>query len=462
MDTEFGDTLDRLATYLCDLEYGEVPPAVLERERTHVLDTLGCVLYGSTTPWVRKVVRALDRLGETGTGDASVLGLDATVPPARAALINGTAAHSMDYDDHCQEAGVHAGSATLPTALAYAETADRPVSGREFLTALVAGVEVGIRSGFGIGYGSVGRGWHIAGWTGAFAAAATTAKLHGLDHDRTAHALAVAGTQGCGLLGAQYGAEVKRFHMGKAAEAGYLGATLAREGFTGDARIFGDRYGAIGPTMSDDYDVDAVTADLGRRYRLMDKLSLKPFPGVGQVHAPVDAVREVLRREGLGGDDVTAVTVRTTPTVKDHVGWEYEPTDVMSAQANIGYAVATLLLDGEVTVDAYTEAAIRRPAVLERVADVTVVADESLRETTFGSVVEVSTATRTYEHSVHTPRGYPSNFLSEDELRRKFHTQAEKAVSASSSDALVDLVSTLDAVDDVRVLLDHCRVEADR
>jgi aconitate decarboxylase len=453
-NSEFGETLDQLAAYLTTLDYGDIPAAVIDREKAHILDTLGCILYGSTTPWVRKVVRACDRLGESGP--VSILGRDASMTPARAVLINGTASHSMDYDDHCQEAGIHAGSATLPAAMAYAETADRTVSGRELLTAVVAGVEIGIRSGFGIGYGSVGRGWHIAGWTGAFAAAATTSKLYRLDHEQTAHALAVAGTQGCGLLGAQYGAEVKRFHMGKAAEAGYLGTMLAREGFTGDTRIFQERYGAIGPTMSDDYDIAAVTEDLGGRYRLLDKLSLKPFPGVGQVHAPVDAVREIIDRENVDPADVTGGTVRTTATVKDHVGWEYEPTDVMAAQASIQYAVATLLVDGEVTIDAYTPAAIERPAVLERVEEISVVVDESLAETTFGSVVEVSTRNRTYENAVHTPRGYPSNFMTEAELHRKFRTQAEKAVPDAAVEALVDTVPTLEEVADVRTLLDHC------
>lgn len=450
----FGETLDQLATYIYELEYDDIPAEVLDREKIHILDTVGCILYGSTTPWVQKVIRACDHLGETGS--ASILGHEASMTPARAALINGTAAHSMDYDDHCQEAGIHAGSATVPPGIAYAETVDRTVSGRELLTAIVAGVEVGIRTGFGIGYGSVGRGWHIAGWTGAFAAAATTSKLYRLDPDRIAHALAVAGTQGCGLLGAQYGAEVKRFHMGKAAEAGYLGTVLAREGFTGDTQIFQDRYGAIGPTMSDDYDIAAVTENLGTQYRIMDKLSLKPFPSVGQVHASVDAVQEIIRREDIHPDDVLEVTVRTTPTVKDHVGWEYEPTDVMSAQANIQYAVASLLLDGEVLIDAYTQEAIHRPAVLERIEDVTVVVDESLEDTTFGSAVEVSTANQTYENAVHTPRGYPSNFLTEDELHQKFRTQAEKAIDDQAAETLIATVSTLEDVEDVQTLLNHC------
>lgn len=454
-DTEFGETLDKLSEFVGELEYDAIPEDVIELEKRHVLDTLGCILYGSTTPWVRKVVRTCNRLGENG--EASVLGLDQSVPPARAALVNGTASHSMDFDDHCQEAGIHAGSATVPPVFAHAQMADEEIDGEMFLTAVTAGVETGIRSGFGIGYGSVGRGWHIAGWTGAFASAASIGKLYDLDHSEQCHALAVAGTQGCGLLGAQYGAEVKRFHMGKAAEAGYLGAALASESFTGDTCIFEERYGAIGTTMSDDYDTDAVIDGLGEEYRIRDKLTLKPFPSVGQVHAPVDAVRELLAEKEIDPSEVMSVQVRVTPTVKDHVGWEYEPTDVMSAQSNIQYAVATLLTDGEVTIDSYTEEAIARDSVLSRIDDVTVVADESLEETTFGSVIEVASDGETHENIVHTPLGYPENPMTDTEVEAKFRNQASKALPPESVDRIVELVADLERLDDIGELIALCR-----
>lgn len=459
-ETESGPdkALNELAEFVGELEYETIPDDVVMFEKRHVLDTLGCILFGSTTPWIQKIIHACERLGERG--DASVLGDNQLISPARAALINGTASHAMDFDDHCQEAGLHAGSATVPTALAFAETTKENISGKTFLTAIIAGIEVGIRSGYGIGYGSVSQGWHIAGWTGAFASAATIGKLNGLDHLEQCHALAIAGTQGCGLLGAQYGAEVKRFHMGKAAEAGYLGAVLAGESFTGDLRIFEERYGAIGTTMSDDYDIKAVVEGIGDRFRIQDKLTLKPFPSVGQVHAPVDAVRELLRKRKIDPAAVSSVRIRVTPTVKDHVGWEYKPTDVMSAQANIQYAIATLLSDGKVTVDAYTEQAIRREKVLDRINDVNIVVDDELQETTFGSVVEVTCGDDTYENVVHTPRGYPDNPMTDTEIKAKFRNQASKALSPESVNRLIELVENLENLDDVSEIVNCCRPDA--
>jgi 2-methylcitrate dehydratase PrpD len=151
--------------------------------------------------------------------------------------------------------------------------------------------------------------------------------------------------------------------------------------------------------------------------------------------------------------------VRTTPTVKDHVGWEYEPTDVMSAQANIQYAVATLLVDEEVAVDAYLGDAIRRGDVLDRINDISVVVDESLEKTTFGSTVEVTYRGETYENAVHTPLGYPDNPMSDDEIEAKFRNQASKALPSASVDRIVDLVADLETLDDVSELIACCQGE---
>ena len=457
---ELGETTGQLATYLSELTYDDLPEEAVELEKRHILDTLGCILYGTTTPWVQKVVDALEAHEETGRGSVSVPTTGIKLPPARAALVNGTASHSMDYDDYCQDAGVHAGSATIPVALAYAQTADRAVSGEEFLTAVAVGVETSIRSGYGIGRDSLLRGWHIAGWTGAFGGAATAVNLFELDEDRAAHALAVAATQGCGLMGAAYGSEVKRFHMGKAAEAGYLGAALAHNDFTGDTRIFADRWGSIGRTMSEEFDVAAVTEGLGETYELLEKLSFKPYPSTGQVHPPTDAVTEILEEQGLSGADIESVTIHVTTAAKDKAGWKFEPADVMSAQANIQYAVATLLVDDEITIEAYTPEAIHRPAVLDRIKDVEMVADDSLEGDDpafdrYNTVVEVTTCDgETHNGEMSVPRGFPQNDMTEAELLTKFREQASYVLSNEAVGDVIEFVTALEDQSDVRGLFD--------
>lgn len=452
---EAGETTGQLSNYLTELTFNDLPEEAVELEKRHLLDTLGCILYGTTTPWVRKVIDALEAHEETGHSSVSVPTTGIKLPPARAALVNGTASHSMDYDDYCQDAGVHAGSAVVPAILSYAQSADQTVSGKKAITALAAGVEIAVRSGYGIGRGSLFDGWHIAGWTDAFGGAATAGVLLDLDEERMAHALALAGTQGAGLMGAAYGAEVKRFHMGKAAESGYLGAILAEQSFTGDTKIFQERWGGIGHTMSDDYDIPAITDELGETYEFLSKLTFKPFPSVGQTHPPATAIKQIVEDNDLDPSGITDVRVRVTDTAKEKAGWKFEPEGVMSAQGNMQYAIATYLVDGEIRIDAYTEEAIRRSEVLERIDDIEIVADSTLVEDDTGfnsrykTTVEAETADgNIYSATVSTPPGFPENPMSDEELVNKFTEQAAYVLDDEDINAVVKFVMNLEEQDD--------------
>lgn len=452
---EIGKTTKELSEYIQQETYDNLPSDVVDLVRWQILDTVGCILYGSTTPWVQKLVRAVDGLGNTG--DATVIGADLSVTPERAALVNGTASHALDYDDYTQEAGLHAGCTIVPPALAFSETTDRTISGKEFLTAIAVGDEVGCRSGYGIGFGSLRGGLHIAGWTGAFASAATTGKLYGLETVEMANALGLGGTQGAGLTGAHAaGADVKRFHMGKAGESGYLGVALAEQGFTGDTLIFEDRHGSIGPTMSDDYNIPAVIDQLGSRYVTGEVLTLKPYPIIGGIHTSVDAVKAIMEENDLTPDDIEDMTIYQNETHKRHIGWEYEPRGVMAAQANIQYAVATFLEDGDVTVDAFTDEAIRRPNVLERVEDIDIEVDDSLEDEKFGTIVELrTTAGDEYTKPLFTPPGMPPNTLSDEKLLSKFENQASKVLSGDNVDNVVDFLLNIEEQEDITELFDY-------
>jgi 2-methylcitrate dehydratase PrpD len=460
-DDDVGPVTGTLADYLADVRYSDMPEPVRDRSRWHMLDTLGCVIYGLRTPWVDSVVDTLAGMDETGHGGATLPTMSLALSPARAALVTGTASHAMDFDDYCQDAGVHAGSAVLPAILSRAQARDDPVSGPEALTAMAAGTEVGIRAGYGIGRGSLAGGWHIAGWTGAIAAAATAGMLRRMDREELAHALGLGATQGAGLMGATYGASVKRFHMGKAAESGYLGAELAANGLTGDTRLFANRWGSISTTMADDGDPEAVGDGLGDRYELLEKLTLKPYPSVGQTHPAISGVEAVLQESGLDGEDVAEVEIRVTEAAKDKSGWAYEPTGVMAAQSNIQYAVATLLLEGRVSVHDYTEAAISRPTVLERIEDVSVRADQNLVTDASGFnaryTTEITLVTRDgtcYERRVDVPKGFPDNPMTTGEIEAKFRDQAGAVLDDSAVEATIDFVTNIDSEEDVSRLLD--------
>ena len=166
-----------------------------------------------------------------------------------AALVNGTQVQGFELDDVHRAGVLHVGAVVLPALISITEL-KRGMSGREFLTAAVAGYEIGPRVGLCMGPEHIAQGWHSGATLGVFSAAAGAARGLRLNVDKTVHALGIAGTQAAGLMAAQYGAMVKRFHAGRSSQSGLYGALLAQAGFTGIVNVLESEYGGFCTTFS--------------------------------------------------------------------------------------------------------------------------------------------------------------------------------------------------------------------
>src|SRR5215472_17919279 len=216
-----------LAVKASSLSFDELPAPVRQIARQCVLDYLGVALAGAQDPLVQIL---LDETAEAGgSPQASIIGHSERLPALSAALVNGAAAHALDYDDVNMAMPGHPSVAILPGLLALAEL--KGSSGREVITAFVAGYEIACRIGSALRPGHYDLGFHSTGTIGAFGAAAACARLLGLDAEATAAALGIAGTQAAGLK-SQFGTMCKTFHAGKAAQNGLLAARLAARGFS--------------------------------------------------------------------------------------------------------------------------------------------------------------------------------------------------------------------------------------
>src|SRR6202030_3476387 len=243
-----------------------------------------------------------------------------------AALVNGTQVQGFELDDVHREGVLHVGAVTLPALIAVAESL-AGLSGREFLTAAVAGYEVGPRVGKCMGQEHIGQGWHSGATLGVFSAAAGTARALCLSAPQTVHALGIAGTQAAGLMAAQYGAMVKRMHAGRAAQSGLYGALLAEAGFTGIVDVFESEYGGVCTTFSRSHDrlrLAELTAGLGERFETFG-VALKFYSCVGSNHTTLDAIRSIAARRPFRVDDVAKIVVHGSQATVDHVGWPYKP-----------------------------------------------------------------------------------------------------------------------------------------
>src|SRR5271154_5204735 len=251
------------AEFVSRRSYEQIPAAVRERIKLLILDSLGCAIYGADLEWCRILRRTLEALDSSRT--TSIWGTDRKLSSPHAALLNGTQVQGFELDDVHRKAVLHVGAVTLPALIAVAES-HAQLTGRDLLTAAVAGYEIGPRVGLCMGQEHIGQGWHSGATVGIFSAAAGAARGLKLDADKTVHALGIAGTQSSGLMAAKYGAMVKRMHAGRAAQSGLYGALLAKDSFTGIIDVFEAPYGGFCTTFSrsqDRFDFAELSSGLG-------------------------------------------------------------------------------------------------------------------------------------------------------------------------------------------------------
>src|SRR4051812_43866865 len=234
-----------LARFASALRFEDLPPDVVQRIKLCVLDSIGCCLFGATLPWTRKVADLA--LAEGTQPVASLMGMGKKTSVSLAALVNGTAGHAFELDDIHKESIIHMGSLATPVAFAFAEE-KHGTRARDVITAMTAGYEIGARVGNAATMSLFFRGFHPQGTSGAFSAAATAARMLSLNADRFQHALGIVGSQAGGLMAAQEGAMVKRFHSGRAAQSGVYSAMLAANDFTGITDVLEAPYGGF-PTL---------------------------------------------------------------------------------------------------------------------------------------------------------------------------------------------------------------------
>jgi len=433
-----------IAQFVSGLRYEDIPAEVIARIKLLILDALGCALYGPSLAWcriLRETLAAVDT-----TQGCRVWGTGERLSAPHAALVNGTLVQSFELDDVHRQGVLHVGAVTLPPLFAVTEM-KAGLTGRDLLRAAVAGYEVGPRVGKCMGPQHIGQGWHSGATVGVFSAASGAAAALGLTAEQTVHALGIAGTQSAGLMAAQFGAMVKRMHAGRSAQSGLYGALLAANGFTGIVDVFEQPYGGFCSTFSrstDRFNLDELSWELGRQWETL-RISLKFYSCVGSNHTTLDAIRKMQAATPFGPDDVAEIVVHGSHVTVEHVGWPYEPQGLTSAQLNLPFCVATLLLEGDVFVDQFSEAVVNDAKRIALSRKVKVLHDPAItaRGPNYRHMVRVAVALKNgtrMEETVEAPRGSEHSFASEADVVRKFTTLATHTISEAKAQRVVDLV----------------------
>jgi 2-methylcitrate dehydratase PrpD len=297
-----------LAEQVRTLSYADLPDDVRMLARQCVLDYVACALAGAQDELTGIVLAEMQEQG--GTPTATVIGHSARLPALSAALVNGAASHALDFDDVNIAMTGHPSVVLLSALLALAEECGS--SGSDVLTAFVAGYELQCRLGLLLAPGHYNTlGFHATGTLGSFGAAAACAHLLGLDAQRFATALGIAGTQAAGLK-SMFGTMCKPLHAGKAAYHGLLAARLARRGFTSRADVVECPQG-FARTHSPDFNPAAALAEPPAGFHIRNNL-FKYHAACYMTHAPIEAARKLREQHGLTPDAIAGIRLRLDET----------------------------------------------------------------------------------------------------------------------------------------------------
>jgi 2-methylcitrate dehydratase PrpD len=444
-----------LAQFAASLRYEDIPREAVECIKLSVLDSIGCCLFGATLPWTRKVAALVE--GEGAQPVASLMGMGRKTSVSLAVLVNSTAGHAFELDDIHKESIVHPGSLAMPVAMAYAEAAGG-APGRDVITGMIAGYEVGTRVGSAATMSLFLRGFHPQGTSGAFVAAATAGRMLKLDAGQMQHALGIVGSQAGGLMAAQEGAMVKRFHSGRAGQSGVYSAQLAKHGFTGITDVLEARYGGYLSTYSDKPNPQRLTAGLGTVWETVN-VGYKPHASVTSIHTALDALADIMREHKLGADDIAEVDAGLSHMTHVHCAWEYKAQGVTAAQMNLYYGLAVIALDGMAFVDQYREDRLRDPKILDFVRRVRAHVDPEIEGmgAAFRHAARVTVKTRDgriLKREILHRRGSPENPLKPEDVEFKFRNVARSCLSQPLTDKVMKLVGSLDTLDSTAELTD--------
>jgi 2-methylcitrate dehydratase PrpD len=363
-------------------------------------------------------------------------------------------------DDTHQGGSIHLGATMFSTALAGAAIV--PCSGRALLAAAVAGYEVAARTAMAVGpKAHYGRGFHPTGTCGAFGATATAAHLLGLDEQRTAWALGIAGSLAAGSMEfLSGGAWTKRLHPGWAAAAGLHAALLARRGMRGPETIFEGRDGFLRAHSAEPAPAQ-LTAELGINFETL-QTSVKPHACCRYKQAPIDALLDLRQAHALKPGDVETVTIGMleagVPIVCEPRTAKLAPASVVDAQFSMPFGAAVALVYGRASPHEYNDATLAAPAVRELMPRVHWVCDRTLEASfprEWPAWVRIRLRDGQELHSaVRHPRGDPHNPLSWSDLEAKVVDLITPTEGPRCIAPLRDSVRSLDHAPTLDALLD--------
>lgn len=454
------DAAEIIAEHLARMTFSDLPERAIAVTKACILDSIGCILAGTSGPDVRKVA---DLVAEwSGAPQCTVIGGGGLkLPPVSAALSNGAAVHQYDFDDVHDEVTCHPTASTLVPALAAGEVAGS-ATGKDLLLAVALGNDITSRVSRAIS-SAHGHPWYRAPVVGMFGATAAASKMLGATAREYVEAFGLALPQIGGTYASLHhtGSSVRAIRDGLAYRNGVLSALMAKRGVRGDPNVFEGKYGFYQAYYKGGYKREALLGGLGKQFE-SERVSLKPWPSARHLHTTVTAVLELMEEHGLGPSEIGSVLFdvgkvnqeRCAPVTEEMV---HDHIDLLS---NLPFAVAAAIKFKDVSIETYLdEEAIRAVMrdTLPRVEWRYNAAQDGPWRFEPGVVEIRTTSGAVLRHTSRIARGHPDNPMTEGQRHAKFRQCAALAwrpVTEDRANRIIELVETLERCSNLGVLME--------
>ena len=448
-----------LARWMCESEHLARGRA-LTLARNAMIDIVGCMVAGADDDAAQCTLAAVRALGG---GPATVVGNHERLPAPHAALVNGTAAHALDFDDNYHGVFGHATAVLAPALLALAE--ERGLGGAAVLDAYISGLEAMLVIGAGVNLAHYELGWHSTSTIGTIGTAAAVARLSGLKEDGMRRAMSFGFSHASGSK-AQFGSMAKPFHAGMAAKNALMAARYAEAGMTAVEEPLETSWG-----FRDLYVGREASSGYGEAAKLLGPppaierygLKVKIHPNCGSAHCATDGVLRLMAEHDLTAEDIEEVETVVNKVSYDNLMFP-EPKSELEARFSMHYAIALAVTKGRLTLADFRPEAVAEPAVcawLPRVKMTQSPADDPLPTVDNGrepaKVVLRRKDGRELSLFVQYAKGVLQNPLSEDEMWQKFDDCVEGALDTAQARELRSALEGFESLTRVGELMDLLR-----
>ena len=440
---------ERLAQFIVETGYEDMPPAAIQAAKRAMLDTLGVMVAGSQEPAGRIITSFVSSLG--GKPRAGVVGAGFRTSQPDAALANGIMGHALDYDDFSWWANEgHPSVTLLPCVLASGEDLEAP--GERLIEAFILGFEVIGRLAIS-GINPRAMGFHSTAIFGTMGAAAAAAKLAGLGVEQTRMALGLAASHTSGI-GINRGTMTKPYHAGNAARSGVMAALLVREGFTaGTNLIEGTKGFSDAFAGATEWDESKITNNLGNSYFISSPgVTVKKYPTCYFTHRCIDAMLQLSGTYQISADDVAEVDCQIGTLASNLLTYN-DPVTYLEGKFSLPFCVAIALLEQKVGLAQVTNEKVNDPRtkqLMKRVRGCPT--DEPMSS---ADVVKVRLKnSQEYSLSIEKPRGDPDLPLTDEMLIAKFRDCVAILLPEDEVEQVLELMLNLEQLQQASQLMD--------